>query len=158
MAAYFYQGPIGNYGLQEKNGCLIRFWFRATGLPTGISDVVNETPLLRDANRQLNDYFDGRIKQFDLPMKFNGTLFQQQVWERLKAIPYGETRSYLDIATQLGNPNASRAVGRANHHNPLPIFVPCHRVIGKNGNLIGYAGGISIKILLLELEQRNGQK
>ncbi|MGL5598415.1 MAG: methylated-DNA--[protein]-cysteine S-methyltransferase [Aeromonas sp.] len=100
-------------------------------------------------------YFAGQLQQFDLPMAARGTPFQQAVWGALCDIPYGETVSYLDIAQAIGNPKAVRAVGAANGRNPLSIIVPCHRVIGRSGDLTGYAGGLTIKRALLALEQRN---
>jgi len=109
-------------------------------------------PHLRRAILQLNEYFAGQRIAFDLPLDARGTTFQQQVWDQLLAIPYGETRSYLDLARKLGNPNATRAVGAANGRNPISIIVPCHRVIGSSGNLTGFAGGMAIKQRLLDLE------
>ena len=111
-------------------------------------------PLLGEADRQLKLYFAGALQQFELPIQMQGTPFQQKVWAALQQIPYGETRSYKDIAVMLGQPGAMRAVGGANNRNPVSIIVPCHRVIGANGQLIGYGGGLPIKIALLELERR----
>jgi methylated-DNA-[protein]-cysteine S-methyltransferase len=110
------------------------------------------TPLLREAERQLRAYFAGELRQFDLPLDPQGTPFQQQVWAALREIPYGEVRSYGQIAAAIGNPKACRAVGMANHRNPLPILIPCHRVCGSDGSLTGYGGGIERKKWLLELE------
>lgn len=109
-------------------------------------------PVLEAAARQLDDYFAGRRQRFDLPLDFRGTAFQKQVWAALLAIPYGETRSYADIARALGRPSAMRAVGAANGRNPLSIIAPCHRVIGSNGALTGFAGGLAAKRHLLALE------
>ena len=114
-----------------------------------------KTPLLKEAFEQLNEYFTGTRREFHLPLAPQGTPFQQAVWETLCTIPYGETRSYLQIAQLIGNPKACRAVGMANHKNPIGIIIPCHRVIGKNGNLTGYAGGLDKKENLLLLEQRH---
>lgn len=102
---------------------------------------------------QFNAYFAGRLRTFELPLAARGTEFQQQVWQALTRIPYGQTRSYADIAETIGNPKAVRAVGAANGRNPLAIIVPCHRVIGRDGSLTGYAGGLAIKQFLLNLEQ-----
>ena len=102
---------------------------------------------------QLQEYFGGTRQVFDVPLAPQGTLFQMEVWRVLRTIPYGETQSYADIAEQIGRPKAVRAVGAANGRNPLSIFVPCHRVIGKNGSLTGYAGGLAQKSVLLEIEQ-----
>ena len=112
-------------------------------------------PLLTDAERQLGEYFDGRRKAFDLPHAFAGTPFQIGVWRALLTIPYGETRSYSEIARQIGSPAAVRAVGAANGRNPLSIIAPCHRVIGASGALTGFAGGVEVKRYLLDLERDN---
>ena len=109
-------------------------------------------PLLTEAARQLRAYFAGALREFSLPLDLQGTEFQKRVWGQLAAIPYGETRSYLQIAQALGSPRAVRAVGAANGANPVPIVVPCHRVIGARGKLVGYGGGLAMKKRLLELE------
>lgn len=117
--------------------------------------VTEKTALLEDAERQLKEYFAGVRKKFDLPLKPDGTAFFQSVWKALMDIPYGETRTYGDIAAAVGKPKAARAVGMANHHNPIMIVIPCHRVIGSNGQLVGYAGGLDIKRRLLSLEEKH---
>jgi methylated-DNA-[protein]-cysteine S-methyltransferase len=109
---------------------------------------------LKDTFRQLKSYFAGTLYEFDLPLSPEGTRFQLAVWKRLCAIPYGETISYGELARRIGNPKASRAVGLANGSNPIPIIIPCHRVIGSNGKLTGYGGGLPIKEKLLALERR----
>jgi methylated-DNA-[protein]-cysteine S-methyltransferase len=109
---------------------------------------------LREPMRQLRAYFAGELEEFDLTLAPQGTPFQQRVWGELCRIPYGETISYGELAKRLGNPNASRAVGLANGSNPIPIIIPCHRVIGSNGKLTGYGGGLPIKERLLALERR----
>src|SRR6266496_299692 len=109
---------------------------------------------LREPVRQLRVYFAGELKEFDLPLAPDGTPFQQKVWRELCKIPYGETISYGELARRIDNPNASRAVGLANGSNPIPIIIPCHRVIGSNGKLTGYGGGLPIKEKLLALEKR----
>ena len=109
-------------------------------------------PLLTEAARQLRAYFAGALREFELPLDIEGTDFQKRVWGEVAAIPYGETRSYLQIAQALGSPRAVRAVGAANGANPVPIVVPCHRVIGARGKLVGYGGGLAMKKRLLELE------
>lgn len=111
-------------------------------------------PLLVEAARQLDDYFAGRRREFSLPLDFHGTAFQKKVWGALLTIPFGETRSYAQIAQQINSPKAVRAVGAANGKNPISIVAPCHRVIGANGDLTGFAGGIDAKTLLLSLEGR----
>jgi methylated-DNA-[protein]-cysteine S-methyltransferase len=112
----------------------------------------DRNPLLLEAARQLLAYFAGRLREFCLPLDIEGTDFQKRVWGQVAAIPYGETRSYLQISTALGSPQAVRAVGAANGANPVPIVVPCHRVIGAKGKLVGYGGGLAMKRRLLELE------
>ncbi|MDH0301844.1 MULTISPECIES: methylated-DNA--[protein]-cysteine S-methyltransferase [unclassified Pseudomonas] len=110
--------------------------------------------VLRDTARQLGEYFAGQRRRFDLDLDFAGTAFQRQVWAALLTIPFGETRSYSDIARQIGNPDAVRAVGAANGRNPISIIAPCHRVIGASGSLTGFAGGLPAKQFLLALEGR----
>jgi len=112
----------------------------------------NTHPMLLETERQLREYFEGRRKVFDLKLDFSGTEFQQQVWRALLTIPYGETRSYAQIAKQIGRPDAVRAVGAANGKNPISIIAPCHRVIGSGGQLTGFAGGLETKAFLLALE------
>ena len=113
------------------------------------------TELIREAALQLSQYFDGRRKKFDLKLSYHGTEFQIKVWKALEKIPYGETCTYKDIAESVGIPKGCRAVGMANNRNPIVIVVPCHRVIGMNGSLTGYAGGLEMKEYLLDLEKRN---
>jgi methylated-DNA-[protein]-cysteine S-methyltransferase len=115
---------------------------------------IEDRPALEDAIQQLNLYFAGKLEDFDLRLAPQGTAFQTEVWRRLLEIPYGETISYGELARRIGNPQASRAVGLANGSNPIPIIVPCHRVIGSNGKLTGYGGGLPIKEKLLALERR----
>lgn len=121
-----------------------------TKTDTGRED--NGHVLLCEVEKQLNEYFLKQRKKFDLPIRFEGTDFQKRVWNALLDIPYGETKTYLQIATQLGDRNATRAVGLANGKNPISIIVPCHRVIGANSKLTGYAGGLENKDFLLKLE------
>lgn len=112
----------------------------------------HESPILKEAKSQLLEYMAGGRKAFDLPMKEQGTAFQKKVWQALRSIPYGETRSYKQIAEMIGNPKASRAVGMANNKNPILLLTPCHRVLGSNGQLVGFAAGIDIKKELLKIE------
>lgn len=112
-----------------------------------------DLPVLQAARRQFHAYFAGKLREFDLPIKFEGTAFQNRVWKQLTRLGYGETISYGELARRVGNPAASRAVGLANGKNPIAIIVPCHRVIGANGTLTGYGGGLPRKKKLLELEQ-----
>lgn len=114
-------------------------------------------PILLETQRQLDEYFAGQRTRFDLELDFNGTPFQKQVWNALLTIPFGETRSYQQLATQVGNPKASRAVGAANGKNPISIVAPCHRVVGASGALTGFAGGLEAKAILLRLEAGQAQ-
>jgi methylated-DNA-[protein]-cysteine S-methyltransferase len=122
----------------------------------GLDGLNNQAIKLTDeAASQLNEYFSGNRRRFDVPLHPHGTPFQQSVWDALLSIPYGDTRSYKQVAQMIGKPDASRAVGMANNKNPIMIIIPCHRVIGSNGSLVGYAGGLDMKRELLELEKRN---
>ncbi|WP_147803123.1 methylated-DNA--[protein]-cysteine S-methyltransferase [Alkalicoccus halolimnae] len=114
---------------------------------------IEDYTVIGEAIREIKEYFDGSRNKFDIKMDLRGTAFQKQVWEQLQLIPCGNTQSYKDIAEALGNPKAVRAVGGANNKNPVPILIPCHRVIGADGTLTGYAGGISIKESLLNHEK-----
>ncbi|NYH15851.1 methylated-DNA--[protein]-cysteine S-methyltransferase [Paraburkholderia bryophila] len=118
----------------------------------GTSIEANDRPILIESERQLNEYFAGKRQAFDLALDFQGTEFQKKVWHALLTIPFGQTRSYKEIALQIGNVNAVRAVGAANGKNPISIVAPCHRVIGASGELTGFAGGLANKMLLLSLE------
>lgn len=138
--------PAGVLTLTEDGGCI-------TGLHFGGSGSANDaSPVLDEAEKQLQEYFAGTRRSFDLPLAPAGTPFQRAVWDALRAIPYGETRTYAQIAEAIGNPKACRAVGMANNRNPIAILIPCHRVIGSNGSLTGYAGGLDVKERLLALE------
>ena len=117
--------------------------------------VQNDTPLIREIKQQLDDYFSGKRKNFELPLAPKGTEFQQKVWNALRNIPYGETKCYSEVAQIVGNAKASRAVGLANNKNPIAIIIPCHRVIGKSGKLVGYGGGLEKKEILLNIEKSN---
>jgi methylated-DNA-[protein]-cysteine S-methyltransferase len=125
---------------------------RFEGVPPKGAAEDRENPVLREAAEQLSAYFAGDLKEFDLPLAPRGTDFQQIVWSALRTIPYGQTRSYLQIATAIGSPKAVRAVGAANGRNPIPIVIPCHRVIGASGKLVGFGGGLPMKRKLLDLE------
>jgi len=116
-------------------------------------DWVENKELFREATRQLEAYFSGELESFDLKLAPEGTEFQKSVWKALCKIPYGETRTYKDIAASVGKPKAYRSVGLANNRNPIAIIVPCHRVIGSNGKLTGYASGLDVKAFLLKLEE-----
>ncbi len=152
MPAFTMQSPIGLLTIEETDGAItaLRFGGETVSPPP--------TPLLQRAAQQLTEYFDARRRRFDLPLRPQGTAFQQAAWSALCAIPYGQTRTYAQQAAAIGNPKACRAVGMANHCNPLPLFIPCHRVIGAGGKLTGYAGGLAIKRFLLELEQASASE
>jgi len=146
----YYDFPFGKFAMAE-DGSGITDICLATDSLTGILNTC-ETPLLREAKQQLTEYFSGSLAQFSLPLSLRGTNFQLLVWSALQNIPYGETKSYKQVAAAAGNPQAARAVGMANHRNPVMIVIPCHRVIGANGSLVGYSGGLSLKEKLLALE------
>ena len=118
--------------------------------------IYKKTSIIQKAIKELEEYFDGKRQDFDICLNPEGTEFQHRVWNNLRKIPYGKTISYKQLAEMAGNPKASRAVGMANNKNPLPIFIPCHRVIGSNGKLVGYAGGLDLKRELINLEKTNG--
>jgi len=146
----FIETKIGRIGIAEEDQFVTHLFFHQKKLP---KDAVEKgTPFLREVAKQLKEYLDGKRKKFDLPLKPYGTDFQLSVWKALQTIPYGETRSYGEIAKQIGNAKACRAVGMANHWNPIVIIIPCHRVIGKNGSLTGFGGGLALKQQLLDIE------
>lgn len=146
-----YSTGIGKIGIADNGEAITNMDFCGDNVPQGMN--LHETDLIRKAAVQLAEYLEGKRRTFDVPLAPEGTLFQRKVWDALRAIPYGETRSYGEIAEQIGQPKASRAVGMANNKNPIAIIVPCHRVIGANGKLVGYAGGLDIKEKLLALEK-----
>ena len=154
---YMYMdSPVGALKLDAHDQALVAvMWdnedYKRVRLAKPLED--NQHPMLQRVKNQLEEYFVGRRQQFDLPLDFQGTDFQQQVWKALLTIPYGETRSYKEIALQIGNEKAVRAVGAANGKNPISIIAPCHRVIGSGGALVGFAGGLDKKQILLSLEQ-----
>ncbi|HHT64764.1 MAG TPA: methylated-DNA--[protein]-cysteine S-methyltransferase [Clostridiales bacterium] len=148
----FIDTPAGRLGMVEEDEAITQVFFENEGVL--LDARLEETKLLKKAGQQLQEYFAGRREIFDLPLAPKGTTFQLEVWRALQNIPYGETRSYKDIAAAVGNYKASRAVGMANHHNPIAIIIPCHRVIGSNGRLVGYGGGLDVKDYLLNLEKQ----
>ena len=145
-----YHSPFGKMQLDWEDGAV-------TALKNADADTKTDAPneLTEIVFRQLDEYFAGTRKAFDFPCRLHGTPFQEAVWAALREIPYGETRSYKDIAEAIGHPKAFRAVGMANHANPIFITIPCHRVIGASGSLVGYGGGLEMKKALLELERLN---
>lgn len=149
MELVFLETPLGSMALAEEDGALIRLYLPGEPTPRLLP---RETPLLAEGCRQIEEYFAHARRKFDLPLAPRGTQFRRSVWDALREIPYGETETYGALAARLGRPGAARAVGQANHFNPLPILIPCHRVLGAGGQLTGYAGGLEIKASLLRLE------
>jgi len=149
----FYQTEIGRIGIEENGTAITNVYFQDDEIPLDVIEL--ETDLLKEAGQQLKSYLSGEISEFTLPLELEGTEFMQLVWRALREIPYGETRCYQEIAETISRPKAVRAVGLANNRNPVPIIIPCHRVIGKNGKLTGYAGGLEVKDFLLSLEKRH---
>jgi methylated-DNA-[protein]-cysteine S-methyltransferase len=150
------QSPVGRLtAVATDDGRAAILWeqVRPGRVPLTIDDEAPEHPVLLEAERQLEEYFAGRRTQFSLRLDVAGTPFQRQVWNALLTIPFGETRSYGEIARQIGRPDAARAVGAANGRNPLSIVAPCHRVVGSTGNLTGFAGGLAVKAHLLSHER-----
>ena len=147
--------PVGLLTLVSNDrGLAAVLWENDDPKRVRLSPLYEDTkhPVLLEAERQLQEYFAGKRETFSLKLDFTGTNFQKKVWEALLTIPFGETRSYAQIAVQIGNPSAVRAVGAANGKNPISIIAPCHRVIGSNGKLTGFAGGMEAKAFLLKLE------
>ena len=150
---YYKETPIGPVALECEDGFLTKL---SRNQKVDESRPQGELPaVIAEAFLQLDEYFAGKRKKFDLPLKPAGSAFMKRVWTSLAKIPYGQTASYKDIAILTGNSRAVRAVGLANNRNPIPIIIPCHRVIGTSGKLVGYAGGLEIKRALLDLEKSN---
>lgn len=154
MNSVYYHSPVGTLHIAENGNAITHVkWAGRQQTPTGIAEDADATPLLQEAVRQLSEYFAGCRRTFDLPLAPQGTAFQLRTWQALREIPCGEIRSYKQIAEAIGCPKGARAVGMANNRNPIAIFTPCHRVIGVDGRLVGYAGGLDIKKQLLALER-----
>lgn len=141
--------PLGPMALAAEEDAIVRLYLPNTPTPRLMS---RETPLLVRGRDQLLEYLTGRRRDFDLPLAPQGTPFQRRVWAALRTIPYGQTRSYRDVAQAVDCPKGFRAVGMANNRNPIPILIPCHRVVGADGSLTGYAGGLELKRALLAIE------
>lgn len=152
MKLYFQNLAIGRIGIAEEGGSITNLYFETDAIPQDAE--VCETEVIREAFRQLEAYFAGDLKSFSVPVAPRGTAFMREVWEILRWVPYGKTASYKEIAIAVGNPKAFRAVGLANNRNPVPLFIPCHRIIGSDGKMVGYRGGLDIKRKLLELEKK----
>lgn len=151
---YLSATPCGRLLLAGTDNALSLIAFEKGEQPDLTGWQQREAPL-RQAMKQLDEYFDDKRQAFDLPLAVQGTIFQLSVWGALAAIPYGETRTYGEIATAIGNPKAVRAVGQANHRNRLPVVIPCHRVVGKGGDPVGFAGGLALQQTMLDHECRN---
>lgn len=152
MDLLLYDSPVGRLGLMGEGDRLA-----ALTLPNQPVPLIaeRETPVLRETQKQLEAYFAGKLREFDVPLHLEGTPFRMRVWEQLQKIPYGQVISYGELARRVGQPSAARAVGGANHHNPISIIVPCHRVITADGTPGGYGGGLELKRALLKLEGVN---
>ena len=150
-SVFYYDTKIGRIEIEENGEAITKINFARKDIEESIDK--KETSLLKEAIKQLNEYLEGKRNLFDLPLAPEGTEFQKKVWNALKEIPFGQIKSYGEIAKIIGNEKASRAVGMANNKNPIMIVVPCHRVIGANGKLVGYAGGVEVKEMLLNLEK-----
>jgi methylated-DNA-[protein]-cysteine S-methyltransferase len=151
MNFFYYQTTLGKIGIGESRGKITHLVFETDAIPKDIE--LRETAILKEAAAQLQAYLAGELREFSLPLAPAGTPFMRKVWEALLAIPYGTTVSYKHIAEAVGMPKAARAVGMANGRNPIPICIPCHRVIGKNGKLVGYSSGLDLKEKLLAIEK-----
>ena len=145
------QSPVGEIVIIEDKGKIVEIDIAKNNKLDNIEE--KDTELLLQTEKQLKEYFEGKRFDFEIPLNPTGTEFMQSVWKALEQIPYGETRTYKEIADAVGNPKASRAVGMANHRNPIPIIIPCHRVIGSNNKLVGYGLGLDMKQYLLELKK-----
>ena len=146
-----YTFSCGSFRIEQARDCIVSI----STVNSPVLDCGTPTPLTRQLASQMEEYFQGNRKVFNIPYSLHGTPFQERVWQALCRIPYGHTRSYRDIAAEIGQPKACRAVGMANHRNPMMLVVPCHRVIGADGSLGGYAGGLELKRFLLSLEQNH---
>jgi len=151
---FYYRTSIGLICIVENNSKIVNIYFENEIVDDDIEVV--ETIVIRECYIQIDEYLRGERKQFSVPIEITGTDFQKQVYKELLNIPYGATASYKDVALRLGMPKGSRAIGGANNKNPIPIIVPCHRVIGKDGSLTGFGGGLEIKKALLDLESNKG--
>ncbi len=169
----YIESPVGKLQVVEKNGELTHVLFCSRREPKPVTENGHEvlakvlgktvyfeekmTPVLKQAKKELEEYFDGKRKAFDIPLAPEGTEFQLKAWEGLRTIPYGETRTYKQMAEYACCPKGYRAIGLANNRNPISIIVPCHRVIGSNGKLVGFGGGLDKKELLLNLEKNESK-
>ena len=158
MGTFRYVSPVGDMFISANGGFVTELYFDG-GITTPKSLKESEAApedaaVLNALSKELDAYFAGTLKEFTVPLKPEGTEFRKKVWQALQTIPYGETISYKELALRINNPKAIRAVGGANHHNPISIIIPCHRVIGANGKLVGYGGGMNVKEFLLKHEAK----
>ena len=152
MLHYAYMNtPVGVLTIAEEGGFITNIAFGERNF----DGILGENAVISQAKAQLEEYFAGARREFDLPLDMRGTDFQKRVWSALLTVPYGRTATYKDVAIKAGSPKGARAVGMANNKNPIVIVVPCHRIVGADGSLVGFAGGIDTKRFLLELEKKN---
>jgi methylated-DNA-[protein]-cysteine S-methyltransferase len=151
-----YEGKIIKISFGEVDEVSFLYWLE-TKMPgiRAVEDIERTSPVLNEAEKQIREYLEGKRKKLDFPYEMIGTEFQKEVWKEMSRIPYGEIRSYGELADETGKPRAARAVGNACNRNPLPIIIPCHRVVGADGSLVGFGGGIELKDKLLKLEKEN---
>lgn len=153
MKSYYdYHSPLGKIRIIADETAITEIYFLLEHESITINCDMQETPLIQETARQIKEYFEGTRKVFEVPLAPQGSAFYQKVWKELLAIPFGHTRSYGELAKRIQHPNSARAVGRAAHWNPIGIIIPCHRLIGSNGQLVGYAGGLNLKAALLAHE------
>lgn len=155
MVHWYLDSPVGRLLLEGDGGLLHFIHFDAEPPPEPAPGSIPDQAPFLEAIRQLTAYFAGELRTFSLDLHLPGTPFQRKVWQALREIPYGRTASYGEVARRIGSPGAARAVGGANHRNPIPIVIPCHRVIGADGRLTGFGGGLHVKEALLALERRH---
>ena len=153
---YYYDTVLGKIGIAEEDNMITNLYFEKDKIVDQF--IFNETDLIKKAHLELIEYLNKEREEFDLPIKLSGTIFEQQVYNELLKVPYGQVTTYQEIASNIKKDKAYRAVGNANHKNPIPIFIPCHRVIGKDDKFGGYRGGIELKKYLLILEKLDKDK
>lgn len=149
---YYYEFKIGKIAIAQEGDYITDVFFKDV---KNVEGSIIETDLIKQTAKQIEEYLEGTRKEFDIAIKLNGTEFQKRVWKKLMDIDYGKLASYGEIAESVQSPKASRAIGMANNKNPIIIIVPCHRVIGKSGKLVGYAAGLDVKEYLINLERSN---
>lgn len=152
---WHYAFNIGEISIVDNGLGISGLFFKNKSMKISNNFLEEETLLTYETSKQIKEFFDGKRKNFDIPLSVKGTEFQNKVWDELKLIPYGETRTYKEIAIKINSPKACRAIGMANNKNPICIIIPCHRVVGSNNSLVGYASGVQIKKYLLDLEKNS---